>query len=221
VVARHAVGVRFMTSRMLTLGALAGSALAAGGCGAARQDAHESARTYALKIVRARFPAKQTIARPTQLELRVRNSGSVTVPEVAVTLDSLNYTEKYAELAADKRPIWAIERGPGPVPHPPVQSQDVSQLGAGQTAYVNTWALGPLAPGKTRTFLWTLAPVRSGQHTVAYTIAAGLGGKARPRLASGAPVQGRFAVDIASAPPAAHVNPSTGLVVPGAYPAAP
>jgi hypothetical protein len=196
-----------------------GSALLASGCGAARQDAHEPSRTYAMQIVRARFPSKQTIARPTQLELQVRNSGSTTVPNVAVTLNSLNYTENYTELAADKRPIWAIELGPGPVPNPPVQSQEVSQLGAGQTAYVNTWALGPLAPGKTKTFRWKLAPVKTGEYTVDYTVAAGLAGKSRAHLASGAPLQGHFTVDIASAPPLTEVDPNTGKVIASTYPA--
>jgi len=203
------------------LGALAGGALLLSGCGAARQDAHEPAATYALELVRARFPAKQFIARPTQLELRVRNSGSTTAPDVAVTLDSLNYTENYPELADDKRPIWAIELGPGPVPHPPVESQEVSQLGAGQTAYVNTWALGPLAPGKTRTFRWKLAPVKPGEHTVSYTIAAGLAGKAKAALASGVPVYGHFTVDIAPEPAQTQVDPNTGLIVPGTYPGTP
>jgi hypothetical protein len=204
------------------VGAAAGIALLASGCGgAARQDAGEKAASYALQIVRASFPTKQSIARPTQLELQVRNSGSHALPAVAVTLDSLNYAERYPELADDKRPIWAIERGPGAVARPPVNTQDVSQLGDAQTAYVNTWALGSLAPGKTQTFLWHLVPVKSGQFTVSYTVAAGLAGKARARLASGAPAQGRFAVDIAAAPALTQVDPNTGKVVPGAYPAAP
>jgi hypothetical protein len=140
---------------------------------------------------------------------------------VAVTIDSLNYTERDPQLADDKRPIWAIERGPGPVAKPAVESQDVSELGDAQTAYVNTWALGPLAPDKTQTFLWRLVPVKSGRFTVSYTIAAGLAGRAKARLASGAPAQGEFKVDIAAAPALTQVDPETGKVVAGAYPALP
>ena len=206
---------------MLMLGASIGSALLASGCGAARQDAHETAGPYTMKLVRASFPAKQTIARPTKLRLEVRNTGSSTAPNVVVTLNSLNRTENYPELAADKRPIWAIERGPGRIPHPPVQSQEVSQLGAGQTAYVSTWALGSLAAGRTRTFLWTLAHVKSGLHTVEYTIAAGLAGKAKAQLASRGAVHGHFTVDIAAAPAVNQVDPNTGKVVPGEYAATP
>jgi hypothetical protein len=202
--------------------AVAGSALLASGCGGgARQDANEPAKSYEMKIVRASFPAKQAVARPTTLELQVRNTGSSTVPDVAVTLDSLSYTEHYPELAANKRPVWAIERGPGPVAKPPVESQEVSQGGGAQTAYVNTWALGPLAPGGTQTFRWELVPVKPGAHTVNFAIAAGLSGKATVHLASGGPLGGRFTVNVAPAPATTHVDPATGRVVTGAAPAIP
>jgi hypothetical protein len=197
------------------------SVLLAAGCGAARQDAHETAGAFAVQILHASFPAKQSIARPTKLELQVRNSGSQTMPNVAITLDSLEYTSTYPELADDKRPTWVIERGPGPVPHPPVPTQEVSQLGGAQSAYANTWALGPLAVGKTQTFLWRLVPVRSGRYTVHYTVNAGLAGKAKAQLASGAAPHGQFTVNIAPAPALTHVNPQTGKVAPGAYPATP
>ena len=198
------------------------SALLVAGCGGgARLDASEQARTYAMKIVHASFPTTQSIARPTSFELEVQNSGTRTVPNVAVTVNSFDYTSNYPELAADKRPVWVIERGPGAIASPPVNTQEVSVPGSGQTAYVNTWALGALAPGKTRTFVWQVVPVKAGAHTVHYSVAAGLAGKAKARLASGAPVEGQFAVDIAPAPRLNHVNPSTGRVEGGEFPATP
>jgi hypothetical protein len=195
--------------------------LAVGGCGGARQDANEPKGTFAMKVVRASFPAKQAIARQTQLELAVRNTGTRTAPAVAVTLDSFYYTENYPELAANKRPIWVVESGPGPRAKRPVQSQAVSPPGGGQTVYVSTWALGPLAPGQTQTFRWRVAPVKAGVHTVHYSVAAGLAGNARAALASGGPVQGQLTADVAAAPPKTHVDPATGRVVAGTYPAVP
>jgi hypothetical protein len=195
--------------------------LVSSGCGAARQDTHEHSGGYVMEVPTASFPAKQSIARPTSFALQVRNSGSSTVPNVAVTLDSFYYTEHYPELAADKRPIWVIERGPGPVAKPPVQSQEVSQLGGAQTAYVNTWALGPLAPKGTQTFIWKVVPVKPGVYTVHYRIAAGLGGKATAELAGGRPVQGQLTASIAGVPPRTHVDPRTGRVVTGVYPLLP
>jgi hypothetical protein len=202
------------------LGACAG--LLVSGCGGgAHQDAHEPAGAFTLKVVRSSFPAKQSIARPTSLELQVRNTGARTAPNVAVTLDSFYYTSTYPNLAANKRPIWVVEEGPGAIAKPAVESQAVSPPGNGQTAYVNTWALGPLAPGHTRTFLWRVTPVKAGLHTVHFTVAAGLAGKAKAQLASGAPVRGSFTAYITPVPFARHVDPSTGQIVGGAYPLTP
>src|SRR5207245_10273600 len=73
--------------------------LVASGCGGgARQDAHEPKGTFAMRIVKASFPSKQAIARPSKLELQVRNTGAHTVPNVAVTLDSCSYTDHFPEL---------------------------------------------------------------------------------------------------------------------------
>ena len=47
------------------------------------------------------------------LELAIENAGARTAPNVAVSLDSFYYTESYPHLAANKRPIWVIEQGPG------------------------------------------------------------------------------------------------------------
>ena len=49
--------------------------------------------------------------------LRVRNTGTQTVPNVAVSIDSFAYTSDYPELAANKRPIWVIETGSRRDPH--------------------------------------------------------------------------------------------------------
>jgi hypothetical protein len=205
----------------LTLLLGASSALLASGCGAARQDKHEEKRTYAMKVLTASFPAKQAIARPARLILQVENADSHTAPNVAVTLDSFYYTESFPQLAANKRPIWVIEAGPGKVPTRFVESQAASPPGGGQTNYVSTWALGPLAPGHIQTFVWHVAPVRAGLHTVHYTVAAGLAGNATAKLASGGPVQGQFTAYVAPVPPSTHVDPRTGHVVPGSAPLTP
>ena len=76
---------------------------------------------------------------------------------------------------------------------------------------------GPLPPGATRTFAWRVTPVKPGLYTVHYTIAAGLAGRSRARLADGAIPHGHFTVAIAPRPPATHVNPATGQVEPGRY----
>ncbi len=191
------------------------------GCGGTRQDAHEAKGTFAVKIVKASFPAQQSIARQTPMILEVRNTGTQTVPNVAVSIDSFAYSSDYPELASNKRPIWVLETGPGAIPQRPVESEAVSPPGGGQTAYVNTWALGALAPGHTSTFVWRVVPVKAGRYTVHYTVAAGLSGRARAQLTHGGPAVGHLTADIAPRPPATHFDPETGQVVPGAYPPTP
>jgi len=151
----------------------------------------------------------------------VENTGQHAVPNLAITIDSFDYASPYPGLADNKRPVWAIERGAGAIADPPVESDEVSPVGGGQTAYVNTWAFGALPAGATRTFTWNVVPVKSGKWTVHYAVAAGLAGKAKASLQGGGPVKGQFAVDIASAPKLTHVNPNTGRVEVGQFPSTP
>jgi hypothetical protein len=203
------------------LGACA--ALIASGCGGGSEQTHgEPSRTYQLKLSGVSFQQHQSVSKPTVLKITVHNADTRTVPNLAVSIDSFYYNEKYPELASDKRPIWVVEQGPGAIAKPPVQSEAVSPPGGGQTAYVNTWALGPLAPGATQTFEWKVVPVKSGTHEVHYEIAAGLAGKAKAAPPSGGrPLDGALTADIAPAPPARHVDPNTGRVVAGQFPATP
>jgi hypothetical protein len=198
------------------------TALAIAGCGGgARQDANEPDETFTVAVTHSSFPAKQSIVHPEVMTVAVRNTSATTMPNVAVTVDSFDYASDYPGLADNKKPIWAIEQGPGPISSYPVQSQVVSPPGGGQTAYVNTWALGPLGPGHTRTFTWHVTPVKAGVYTVHYTVAAGLAGRSKARLADGSIPQGHFTVAIAPRPPAKFINPNTGQVVPGTYPTGP
>jgi hypothetical protein len=190
----------------------------ASGCGEAGRDAHEPTGLYTVEVVRAGFPARQAIARDTKLALVVRNAGAHTIPNVAVTLDSFYYTNTYPRLSANKRPVWIVNTGPGAVPTRPVQTEEVNPPGSGETAYVNTWALGALAPGASRSFVWRVTPVKAGLHTVHYTVVAGLDGRALARLAGGGPAVGSFVARVAPAPPPTHVNPETGRIVAGAPP---
>jgi hypothetical protein len=193
------------------------AALTAGCGGGTRQDAHEPDATFTVSVAHASFPAIQAVARPATMTLRVRNPSTATIPNLAVTIDSFSYVSHFPELASNERPIWVVEQGPGAIPKRPVQSQAISPPGGGQTAYVNTWALGPLAPGHTQTFKWRVTPVKAGLYTVHYTIAAGLAGRSRARLAAGGIPRGHFKVAIAPRPPATHVNPETGRVESGRY----
>jgi hypothetical protein len=192
------------------------------GCGGgSKQTAGERAHTYKIKVLDLTFKPEQAIARPATMRIKVENADTRTIPNVAVTVDSFYFTESYPELAAGKRPVWVVEQGPGTQPSRPVQSQAISPAGGGQTAYVNTWALGPLAPKHTQVFEWKVVPVKAGAHRIHIEIAAGLAGQAKATLPNGTPLTATFEAHIAPAPPATHVDPSTGKVVAGKFPAQP
>jgi len=187
------------------------------GCGGgSRQDANEPEATYRMRATRVSFPRIQAVSRPVTLEIVLRNVGTQTVPAAAVTVDSLTYNSRYAALADPSRPIWVIERGPGAIAIPPVETQEVSPPGGAQTAATKTWSLGSVPPGHTARFVWKLVPVKPGTYTLHFAYAAGLAGKSKVRLAVGTR-RGSVAVHIAGKPPATHVNPETGKVVPGPY----
>ncbi len=194
----------------------ASAGLLLGGCGGgSAQDAHEAKGDFTVALVRSSFPARQAIARDEKMVLTVRNTGAHTVPNVAISVDSFAYTDTFSRLASNKRPVWIIDEGPGAHPQRPVAGESVNNPGGGSTAFVNTWALGALAPGHSKSFIWRVTPVKAGTHTVSFTVAAGLNGKARAQLSSGRPVSGRITVTVAPKPPVTHVDPVTGKVVPG------
>jgi len=189
------------------------------GCGGSQRDAREAKGTYRVEVVRARFPRRQAIARDTQLELVVRNAGARTIPNLAVTVDSFDYTSDYPRLAVNKRPVWIVNDGPGALAKPAVESEEVDREGGASTAFVNTWALGPLAAGAKSRFLWKVTPVKAGSHVVHYAVAAGLDGRSLAALRGGGRAIGALVAQIAPVPPRTHVNPQTGQIAPGPNPA--
>jgi hypothetical protein len=195
-------------------GILAGAAtiLAVAGCGGgARQDASEPSGNYTVDVVAAKFPTRQSLSQHTHLIITVHNAESKTIPNIAVTITDGNLgteAQAFAELlkmpglASQSRPVWIVDRAPGPCTY----SCRSGGPGGAVTAYANTWALGPLKPGAVATFDWALTAVKSGVHVVNYRVAAGLNGKAKAQLAGGQPPIGSFRVTINNAPAEAFVN---------------
>ena len=188
-------GIR-LTARAIALPVLGAVALV--GCGGGqRQDADEPSGTFSVRVQNASIPTHQRLAEPTRMRMTVLNTGHETVPNVAVSVDAFSYDSQQPGLADPQRPVWIVNVGPR----------------AGDTAYVSTWALGPLRPGERRTFVWHVTPVLAGQHTVHWRVAAGLNGKAHAVVAGNRPPEGQFVVRISSRPAQATVDPKTGAVV--------
>ena len=186
--------------RLIAAPAAALVVLGAAACGGgASQSAAEPSGTYRVAIVRSSFPVRQRVAAPTRLVIDVRNTGRKTVPDVAVTVDAFSSPSERTDLADAQRPVWIVDR-------PPEGST---------TAYTDTWALGPLAAGETKRFVWRLTPVQPGTHRLEYRVAAGLTGQAKAVLAGDRVPEREMTVRISTRPASVRVDPDTGAVVRG------
>ena len=188
-------------------------------CGSqARQDASEPTGNFTVDVPVAKFPSSQRLAEHTHLVITVRNSGTKTIPNIAVTILNPKVgvaAQAFGGLLADtqglasrSRPIWVVDRAPGPCTY----SCTSGGPGGAVTANTNTWALGALKPGKTATFDWGVTAIKAGTHVIEYQVAAGLNGKARAVLAGGGQPKGTFTVKISSAPQRSYVNDNGQIV---------
>jgi hypothetical protein len=172
--------------------------LLAGCGGGTRQDAGEPSGSYKVDVVQAKFPLKQHLAQQSRMVVAVKNTGTRTIPDVAVTVEPGFATQdQRTDLADNNRPVWIIDDGP---------------VGGG-TATNDTWALGALKPGQIRRFVWKVTPVVAGRREVRFRVAAGLNGKAKAQAANGNVPQGSFSVSISRKPAQATVDPATGKVI--------
>ena len=183
------------------------------GCGSGpRQDADEPSGSYKLEVAGAKFPASQSIAQDSRMIVTVRNDDTKAAPNVAVTVETdpskagqgtVAFGQRVddSRLSDNERPVWVVNEGPP----------------GGDSAATNTWALGRLGPGETKTFTWKVTAVEPGSYTLRYRISPGLAGKAK--LAEGGRTDGLFKVTIDDKPVPARVN-DKGQVVRGEAPGA-
>lgn len=180
-------------------------ALLAAGCGGSSQDAGTPSGTFPVEVVSAAFPRSQHIAQEATMALTVRNAGRRTVPNVAVTIvnpqtgvsaAAFAETTEQPDVQSSSRPIWIVDTGPS----------------GGDTAYSNTWALGPLPRGAQRTFRWRVLPTKPGTFRVHYEVAASLTGKAKAKTPGGGVPQGTLTVHVSGRPARAIVTDSGKVV---------
>jgi hypothetical protein len=212
--------------RTFTIAAGVAAAIALAACGSgARQDAKAPSGTFPIEVTTAKWRSFQRLAQHTNLVISVRNVGTKTIPNLAISI--CNTTCRYPApvgqgtsvaafaaylnmpgLASHSRPVWIIDQPPGPCGY--------SCQNGGQGSYVsadaNTWQRGTLKPGATATFRWKLTAVAPGHYRVAYQVAGDLYGKAKTVLPDGLSPGGSFAVTIARTPAQSFVN-SGGKVV--------
>jgi hypothetical protein len=184
------------------------------GCGGGeRQDANEPSGDFKVDVTKASFPATQKLAKQSDIVIAVKNTGNKTVPDIAVTLHGLDYEVANKSVADPSRPMFVINGVPKSIGSFN-ESKEAAPQG-GQTAYVDTWALGPLAPGKEQTFRWTVTAVHAGPYKLSYAVAGGLNGKAKAVNASGQTPRGLFSGTVSGKPPQTRVADDGKTVIEG------
>jgi hypothetical protein len=184
------------------------------GCSAEKkQDVNEPKGRYELEVVEARFPQQQKLAKRSNLVIKVRNADSKTVPNVGVTVDGFTKRVDDPDLADPNRPIFVINGRAKEIGGFPESKEDAPV--GGETAYVNTWALGRLKPGREKAFRWNVTAVKAGPFRLTYRVNAGLDGKAKAVDANGRLPRGQFAGTISDEPPDARVAEDGKSVVSG------
>jgi hypothetical protein len=196
--------------------------LAACGGDKERQDENEPAGEFPVDVTQAKFPARQRLAETSDLVLEIENSGTETVPDLAVTLYTgdekadgpFNIRSEQQGLADPNRPVWILEDD---YPKLLEEGVDLGDLDAeptagAETAATDTYAFGALEPGESATAVWRVTPVVGGTYTVHYEVAGGIDGKAKAVTADGSPVQGEFVATISTKPPKTRVTDSGAVV---------
>ena len=203
--------------------ALAGVvSLAVSGCGGGQmQDAKEPKGNYPVKLVSADFPDKQKLAKTSDMHIVVENAGQKTIPNINVTVKcgtslggSFSTAASGVDLSDPQRPQFVVNTIPTATPRraPPLDPAPLER----SSAFVDTYPLGALAPGKRATFVWNVTAVKGGPYQLCWRVNAGLYGKAKAIAAGGTgPVEGQFKGTISSTAPQAHVGPDGKTVVEG------
>ncbi len=193
-------------------GALAGAAaLLLGGCGGPdRQDSDEQSGRYRVEVTEARFPDEQKLAKSSRMTITVRNADTKTIPNLAVTMGT-----GVGNPSAGEGPAGLTYYDEGNEdPAKPIFTVDTSPRGA-ETAYKDTWALGALKPGRSKTFNWDVTAVDARPYNIRYRVSAGLDGKAMAITASGGAPAGRFTGEVSDAAPQAKVADSGEDIISG------
>ena len=196
------------------------------GCGDnQKQDVNEPKGTFPLAVERATFPASQKLAKQSRMEIVVRNAGAKSVPVISVTVKcpgqggdetggggGFTYRTTQQGVADPNRQQFVVDKIPTRTPRPvgPLNLDPLER----SSAFVDTYPLGKLAPGKSVAFTWDVTAVRAGTYRICWRVNAGLYGKAKAVTASSSPqaISGEFKGTVVRKAPIAEVTPSGKVV---------
>jgi len=197
------------------------SALAVAGCGGEKQqDANEQSANYPVKVVNASFPQKQSLAKDSTMEIVVQNAGQHQIPTISVTVKCgrglggsfQTAVSEQGNNADPQRPQFVVNKIPTATTrvNPPLDPAPLER----SSAYVDTYPLGPLAPGRSATFRWDVTAVKAGPYRLCWRVNAGLYNKARAVPSSGGgPIAGEFKGEVSNKAPKAIVSDDGKTVI--------
>ena len=203
--------------------------------GGQRQDETEPTGNFEVQVAKAKFPNHQRLAETSDLQLEIQNAGTETVPNLAVTINtvaegqrnlkspatstgsgqgSFNIRVDEPNLASPFRPVWILEQDYPKLitsKYPLTKLEQAPTAGAA-AAQTDTFQFGAVKPDESKDIAWRLTPVRPGTYTIHYEVSASLTGKAKAITPDGSPVKGEFVVTITSKPPETCVTGSGKIV---------
>ena len=199
------------------------SALAVAGCGGGgkKQDAKEPSGEFPVRVVSAKFDNDQRLAKDSRMVIKVENAGQKTIPLISVTVKckaglggsfQTAIPEETGDTADPSRPQFIVNKIPtaSERQNPPLDPAPLER----SSAYVDTYPLGPLAPGKDKTFIWDVTAVRAGKYRLCWRVNAGLYGKAKAVPADGGqPIKGEFTGTVSREAPRARVSEDGETVI--------
>jgi hypothetical protein len=189
--------------------------IAVAGCGGGeRQDENEPEGNFPVEVVRATFPENQKLAKSSDMVVTVRNAGNDTIPNIAVTVNGFDKRKNNPDLADASRPVFALNGVRVEIAGFP-EAKDASPRGC-DTAFVNTWACGPLKPDQQKSFRWSVTAVQAGAYKIDWRVAAGLDGKAKAVASGGGPApRGQFSGTVSEEAPDVRVADDGHTIVNG------
>lgn len=203
--------------------------------GGQRQDATGPSGNFPVEVTTAKFPNHQRLAETKDLQLEIQNAGNQTLPDLAVTINtvaegqrnlkspatstgsgqgSFNIRVDEPNLASPFRPVWILEeKYPKLVTaNSPLDELDKAPTAGAAAAQTDTFQFGAVKPDESKNIAWRVTPVRPGTYTVHYEVSASLTGKAKAVTPDGSPVKGEFVVTITSKVPSQCVTGSGKVV---------
>jgi hypothetical protein len=211
--------------RIAALSVSAAAVAALAGCGSQvvkgdPQDKAEPKGNFPLQVESATFPKKQNLAKDSSMQIVVVNSGQQRVPNINVTVKcgsglggSFMTATDESDVADPERPQFIVDKIPTATErvNPPLDPAPLER----SSAFVDTYPLGPLDPGRRATFRWDVTAVKAGPYRLCWRVNAGLYGKAKAVSSSGSalPISGEFKGVVSNKAPKAKIADNGTTVI--------